>query len=191
MGRIIPYIMENKKCSKPPTSYCVCPICLWCYHGCWLGVILLGCTGASPNVYALHFFLLAFPRLLDRCPHSAIAVLDQFTHFLSVEPVEYSMRSLFSYIYLKICTRKITVAQKSAKIGKKTPNKCPNLWQMWHTGSIWPWLPPASHSICSASRSFRAKAVRKAEGALESWGSEISVIAVMISGGDYWYPLVI
>jgi hypothetical protein len=21
MGRIIPYIMENKKCSKPPTSY--------------------------------------------------------------------------------------------------------------------------------------------------------------------------
>ena len=23
MGRIIPYIMENKTCSKPPTSYCV------------------------------------------------------------------------------------------------------------------------------------------------------------------------
>ena len=142
-----------------------------------LSWLLIGCVFVGVHrciAKRLCFAFQAFPRLLDRCPHSAIAVLDQFTHVLSVEPVEYSMRSLFSYIYLKICTRKITEAQKSAKIGKKTPNKCPNLWQMWHTGSIWPWVPPASHSICSASRSFRAKAVRKAEGALESW-SEISV----------------
>jgi hypothetical protein len=57
---------------------------------------------------------------------------------------------------------------------------------MWHTGSIWPWVPPASHSICSASRSFRAKAVRKAEGALESW-SEISVESLRWwLAWDYW-----
>ena len=30
MGRVIPYIMENKKCLKPPTSYAYS--CTWCFH---------------------------------------------------------------------------------------------------------------------------------------------------------------
>ena len=43
MGRIIPYIMENKKCSKPPTSSCLwgpsdlMGIVHWCMHEICLG----------------------------------------------------------------------------------------------------------------------------------------------------------